>query len=157
MSRSTSESPWQLEGSLAAAYGDVFQGGSDRTHHADTTAIAPAGALVTIARGLARVALMLLDEGELDGVRILCPESVAEMMRLQARAHSELDEGFGLGFAVCERPPDLGLAIAHCARGLPRSPCSNARKPVRLGRLASATTPAAFAGGLISAPAHVVR
>ena len=104
MSRSTFESPWQLEGSLAAAYGDVFQGGWDRTHHADTTAIAPAGALVTTAPDLARVALMLLGEGELDGVRVLRPESVAEMMRLQARVHPELDEGFGLGFAVRERP-----------------------------------------------------
>ena len=104
MSRSTFESPWQLEGSLATAYGDVFQGGSDRTHHADTTAIAPAGALVTTAPDLARFALMLLGKGELDGVRVLRPESVAEMMRLQARAHPDLDEGFGLGFAVRERP-----------------------------------------------------
>ena len=78
--------------------------GSPRTHHADATAIAPAGALVTTAPDLARVALMLLGKGELDGVRVLRPESVAEMMRLQARAHPELDEGFGLGFAVRERP-----------------------------------------------------
>ncbi|MCP3961773.1 MAG: beta-lactamase family protein [bacterium] len=104
MSRSTFESPWRLEGSLAAAYGDVFKGGSERTHHADTTAIAPAGALITAAPDLARFALMLLGEGELDGVRVLRGESVAEMMRLQARAHPELDEGFGLGFAVRERP-----------------------------------------------------
>ncbi len=104
MSHSTFESPWQLEGSLAAAYGDVFGGGSDRTRHVDTTAIGPAGALITTAPDLARFALMLLAGGELDGVRILRPESVAEMMRLQVRAHPELDVGFGLGFGVIERP-----------------------------------------------------
>lgn len=104
MNRSTFASPWQMEGSLAAAYGDMFRGGSDRTRHADTTPVAPAGALITTAPDLARFALMLLGGGEIAGVRILRPESVAEMMRLQVRAHPELDEGFGLGFALRERP-----------------------------------------------------
>lgn len=104
MTRSTFDSPWQLGDTLAAAYGHWFQGGSDRTRHADLTATAPAGGLVTTARDLARFALMMLGEGELEGVRILRPESVAEMTRLQARAHPDLDQGFGLGFAVRERP-----------------------------------------------------
>jgi hypothetical protein len=47
---------------------------------------------------------MLLRGGELDGLRFLAPETVQEMMRLQARAHPALDEGFGLGFGVRERP-----------------------------------------------------
>ncbi len=100
MTRSTFESPWQLGNDLATAYGHWFQGGSDRTYHADLTAMAPAGGLVTSASDLARFALMILGEGELEGVRILRPDSVAQMLRLQARAHPDLDEGFGLGFAV---------------------------------------------------------
>jgi CubicO group peptidase (beta-lactamase class C family) len=104
MTRSTFESPWQLEGSLAAGYGNLFFSSSDRAHHADATAIAPAGGLITTSPDLARFALMLLGEGELDGVRILRPESVAEMMRLQARGHPDLDEGFGLGFGARVRP-----------------------------------------------------
>ncbi|MEX3007549.1 serine hydrolase domain-containing protein [Hoeflea sp. TYP-13] len=103
MSRSTFQSPWQFEDALAAAYGHWFEGGSDRNHHADATAIAPAGALITTARDLARFALMILGEGEFDGVRVLQPQSVAEMMRLQARPHPDMDQGFGLGFAVRER------------------------------------------------------
>jgi hypothetical protein len=47
---------------------------------------------------------MLLAGGTLDGVRILAPASVSELMRLGARAHPALGEGFGLGFGVRERP-----------------------------------------------------
>jgi hypothetical protein len=47
---------------------------------------------------------MLLGGGELDGVRILQPASIAEMWRLQAKQDPTLDEGFGLGFGVRERP-----------------------------------------------------
>lgn len=100
MTRSTFESPWQLGDNLATAYGHWFQGGSERTRHADLTATAPAGGLVTSARDLARFALMILGEGQVEGVRILRPDSIAEMMRLQARPHPDLNEGFGLGFAV---------------------------------------------------------
>jgi CubicO group peptidase (beta-lactamase class C family) len=65
---------------------------------------APAGALLTTAGDLARFGTALLRGGELDGVRVLAPESVAEMMRLQARADPRLPEGFGLGFGVRETP-----------------------------------------------------
>ena len=46
---------------------------------------APQGGLRISARGLARVGRMLLGDGMLDGVRILAPSSVAEMMRPQWR------------------------------------------------------------------------
>ncbi len=104
MSHSTFESPWQLNETMAAAYGHWFKGGMDRTRHANMTAIAPAGGLITTARDLSRFALMILGEGELDGVRVLRPESIAQMLQMQARVHPESDQGFGLGFAVREQP-----------------------------------------------------
>lgn len=104
MTHSTWESPWTLtDGKLAAAYGGLF-GGQKRTEHNDPTPNAPAGALITTAPDLARFALMLLGGGELDGVRILQPESIAEMCRLQAKEEPSMHEGFGLGFGVREQP-----------------------------------------------------
>jgi CubicO group peptidase (beta-lactamase class C family) len=104
MTHSTWESPRTLAGGkLAAAYGGML-GGSRRTVHDDPTPNAPAGALITTAPDLARFALMLLGGGELDGVRILQPASIAEMWRLQATQRPSLREGFGLGFGVRERP-----------------------------------------------------
>jgi hypothetical protein len=65
---------------------------------------APAGALITTASDLARFGLAILGGGELDGARILSRESVAEMTRVQARAHPRMRMGFGLGFGVIEEP-----------------------------------------------------
>jgi CubicO group peptidase (beta-lactamase class C family) len=58
--------------------------------------------LVSTARDYLRFAQMLLNGGELDGARLLKPESIAEMTRNQlAGIKSPLkDYGFGLGFAV---------------------------------------------------------
>jgi hypothetical protein len=88
---------------LAAAYG-TMGGGDERSDHADVGAIAPAGSLVTTAGDLARFALLILAEGEVEGVPLLQPESVREMLRLQVRAHPEIEEGFGLAFGVREAP-----------------------------------------------------
>jgi CubicO group peptidase (beta-lactamase class C family) len=41
---------------------------------------------------------------KLDGARVLSQDSVAEMMRMQARAHPRLPAAFGLGFGVREEP-----------------------------------------------------
>jgi CubicO group peptidase (beta-lactamase class C family) len=92
-----------LDARLAVPYGG-FAGGDEPGEQMDVTAIGPAGSLRTTADDLARFALMQLGEGALDGARILRPESVREMMRLQARQHPELDEGFGLGFGVLDHP-----------------------------------------------------
>ena len=90
---------------VAAGYGGaIFDDGSEPTLHTDITAVAPAGSLRTTVLDLARFARMLLRGGELDGVRILAPASLAEMWRLQARPHPDLPQGFGLGFGVLERP-----------------------------------------------------
>ncbi len=58
--------------------------------------------LVSTAHDYLRFAQMLLNGGELDGVRLLKPESLAEMTRNQLSGiKSPLkDYGFGLGFAV---------------------------------------------------------
>jgi len=104
MKHSTWDSPWKLTGDkLAAAYGGLL-GGDARTEHDDPTPNAPAGSLITTAPDLARFALMLLGGGELDGVRILQPASIAEMWRLQSKQDPTLGEGFGLGFGVREQP-----------------------------------------------------
>ncbi len=100
---------------LAAAYG-AMGGGDDRTDHADVGAVAPAGSLVTTAGDLARFARLILGEGEIDGVRLLEPESVREMLRLQVRAHPAADDGFGLGFGVREGP---GRRVGWWDGGLP--------------------------------------
>lgn len=104
MDDSTFASPWKLEGSIAAPYGDSFRPSRARSDHNDLTAFAPAGGLVTTAPDLARFARMILRGGELDGNRIVAAESLFETMKLQARVHPEFAEGFGLGFGVRDRP-----------------------------------------------------
>jgi CubicO group peptidase (beta-lactamase class C family) len=115
MSSSSFNSTPLLRERLAAAYG-TMGGGDDRTDHADVSAIAPAGGLLTTAGDLAQFARLVLAEGEVDGVRLLQPESVREMLRLQARNHPEVEEGFGLGFGVREGP---GRRAAWWDGGLP--------------------------------------
>lgn len=74
------------------------------------TYLAGGQGLVSTARDYLRFAQMLLNGGELDGARILKPESIAEMTRNHlAGLKSPLKEyGFGLGFAV--RLTDEGSA-----------------------------------------------
>jgi CubicO group peptidase (beta-lactamase class C family) len=113
---SSSFAPGQeLRGRLAAAYGSR-PGDVERTDHADVGAIAPAGGLVTTASDLARFARLMVEGGVFDGVRLLQVASVTEMLRLQARTHPGLDEGFGLGFAVRRGP---GRRVAWWDGSLP--------------------------------------
>ncbi|MCI4643858.1 MAG: beta-lactamase family protein [Hyphomonadaceae bacterium] len=92
-------------------------------HHDDTGALEPVavhnldrmpapsggGGLASTARDYARFAAMLLNDGSLDGVRILSPASVAQMSRNvlpTALMPIELEvttpaAGFGLGLGVC--------------------------------------------------------
>ena len=105
MSHSTLAAPKDAGPALAAAYGGMLPfTGHSRVPHQTVSGVAPAGALITTAGDLARFGLALLNGGELDGARVLSGESVAEMMRLQARAHPRMPEGFGLGFGVREVP-----------------------------------------------------
>ncbi len=60
--------------------------------------------LVSTARDYARLLQMLLNGGELDGVRILSPQTVALMTtNLTGTLYSADGEGFGLGFSILER------------------------------------------------------
>ena len=60
--------------------------------------------LVSTARDYGRLLQMLLNGGELDGVRILSPQTVALMTTNQTGSLYSADgEGFGLGFAILER------------------------------------------------------
>ncbi len=72
------------------------------------------GGLVSTARDYARFLQMVLNRGQLDGVRILGPKTVAFMTRNQLPARiMEQDPlrgaGFGLGFAVVMDPPAAGV------------------------------------------------
>jgi CubicO group peptidase (beta-lactamase class C family) len=56
--------------------------------------------LVSTAQDYIRLQLMLLNRGELDGVRILKPESVDEMTTNQVGTLYDAERGFGLGFRL---------------------------------------------------------
>ena len=71
--------------------------------HADLSAMAAAGSLLTTPQDLARFAQMLLGDGTLEGRQVLSPSSVAEMMRLQVPNAAGETAGFGLGFALRDR------------------------------------------------------
>jgi CubicO group peptidase (beta-lactamase class C family) len=60
--------------------------------------------LVSTAHDYARLMQMMLNGGQLDGVRILSPQTVAVMTTNQVGTrYSTNGEGFGLGFSVLER------------------------------------------------------
>jgi CubicO group peptidase (beta-lactamase class C family) len=121
MTRSSFGAPGDIEG-LAA--GHVRRsGGIEPVPNPDLTPLAPAGALLTTVHDLGRFARMILEGGTVDGVQILTPASVSEMLRLSARIHPDLNEGFGLGFGLREVPGrnlawwdgSTGAAAAHFA------------------------------------------
>ena len=67
--------------------------------------------LLSTARDYARFLEMIRHDGELDGVRILSPRSVALMRTNQVRTlHSEAGLGFGLGFETTDTFGASGLA-----------------------------------------------
>ncbi len=104
----------------------------------------PAANGIGTADALARFYAMLAGGGELDGVRLLSPETVAEATRVHVHTDEDLTTGlpssFGLGsivdglFAPFDQPgafghsgqqcaiayaePDLGLAVAYLTNGL---------------------------------------
>ncbi len=79
------------------ATGYVFAGGSFHEVPVDFRHETPSGSLVTTAADMARFAVAQLRGGELDGARILSPESVAAMHARQLAHHPKLG-GMGLGF-----------------------------------------------------------
>ena len=87
----TQEDGWNGQGAYVDGPRRSFSGGAG---------------LLSTATDYARFLQMILDEGELDGVRVLSPKSVA-LMGANHLVDAELGpgEGFGLGFSVLE---DLG-------------------------------------------------
>lgn len=120
-------------------------------------AVHPAGGGIFTARDLARFYAMMCNGGELDGVRILKPETVAEATRLQSEANDfslgmrmrrslglVLDDsrmgattnaGDGLGTfghggagtSVGWADPSMGLAMAYITNGFRASATNNPR------------------------------
>ena len=87
----TQEEGWNGQGAYVDGPRRSFSGGAG---------------LLSTASDYARFLQMILDEGELDGVRVLSPKSVALMsVNHLDEAEFEAGEGFGLGFSVLE---DLG-------------------------------------------------
>jgi CubicO group peptidase (beta-lactamase class C family) len=75
------------------------------------------GGLVSTAPDILRFLQMLLNEGELDGVRVLSPSTVEMMFRnhLEGLPSPEISPGigFGLGYAVVEKPGLVGEAVSE--------------------------------------------
>jgi CubicO group peptidase (beta-lactamase class C family) len=90
---------FEMEDALAArlATGYVFAGGSFHPVAVDFRHETPSGSLVTTGADMARFVAAQLRGGELDGARILAPESVAAMHARQFGHHPKLG-GIGLGF-----------------------------------------------------------
>ncbi|MCS7272178.1 MAG: beta-lactamase family protein, partial [Gemmataceae bacterium] len=80
----------------------------------------PAGGLISSGPDLARFYRMMLRKGELDGVRILSENAVAEMTRLQT---GELKTGFvegmgfGYGWAVVRQPQGVTASLSPGSYG----------------------------------------
>lgn len=76
---------------------------------------APQGGLRISARDLARIGRMLLNGGELDGVRILSPQSVAELLRPQWRfdgRNGDTEAGFHCSYGLASQ--QIGTRAAGC-------------------------------------------
>ncbi|WP_205479211.1 serine hydrolase domain-containing protein [Sphingomonas arenae] len=75
---------------------------------------APQGGLRVSARGLARIGRMLLNQGELDGARILSPASVAELLRPQWRfdGRNGDPEGFYCSYGLAAQ--QIGTRARGC-------------------------------------------
>lgn len=75
----------------------------------------PQGGLRISARDLARIGRLLLNGGELDGVRILAPASVAELLRQQWRfsgANGNTEAGFYCSYGLATQ--QIGTGAAGC-------------------------------------------
>ena len=96
-------------------------------------AVVPAATVSTTARDLARFYLMLLRGGELDGVRVLCPATVAQALQPSANGQTDrllrLPVRWSQGFQLCgpgpdpSRPRPMGAASSPEAFGHNGSNC----------------------------------
>ena len=88
---------------LAVPYGKgLGSGGGRKPAPSVKNVTGPAGALVTTGHELARFGRMVLNDGQLDGHRVLPSALLHDAMLFHARNHPELDDGWGLGLQVAE-------------------------------------------------------
>ena len=79
---------------------------TDYPYKGPRTYFSGGGGLVSTASDYARFALMMLNGGELDGVRLLSRKTV-ELMTTDQLARMDVNYGFGLGFGVVRNESDL--------------------------------------------------
>jgi CubicO group peptidase (beta-lactamase class C family) len=79
---------------------------TDYPYNGPRTYFSGGGGLVSTVSDYARFAQMMLNSGELDGVRLLSRKTV-ELMTTDQLADMDVDYGFGLGFGVVRDESDL--------------------------------------------------
>ena len=79
---------------------------TDYPYKGPRTYFSGGGGLVSTAPDYVRFAQMMLNGGELNGVRLLSRKTV-ELMTLNQLANMDVDFGFGLGFSVVRDESDL--------------------------------------------------
>ena len=97
----------------AGAVGRATDGARGQGHYVEgpRRSFSGGAGLVSTARDYGRFLQMLLNDGALDGVRILSPKMVAVMTSNQVgTAYGQDGQGFGLGFYTVERTGAAGLA-----------------------------------------------
>jgi CubicO group peptidase (beta-lactamase class C family) len=128
-------------GQTALGIYDAWVRGEDERR--DVSATYPADAPGVFARGgfglfstsgdLLRFAQMLLDDGELDGKRVLAPETVqlmhrnhldAALLPWESGGQPVLGYGFGLGSSVLADPEAAGRASSPGTHGWPGAACT---------------------------------
>ena len=108
MTNSTFDQPLPLQ--LAAQMSKGYLNASQKPRNFEIVQAAPAGALTTTAADMTRFMLMFLQEGTLDGVAILKPETVRQMETRQFELHSMIN---GLGMNFIEYVTQPARLIGH--------------------------------------------
>ena len=110
MTRSTFRQP--VPAPLAAMVAKGYLPGSREALDFEWVATTSAGGMSATPADMGRFLQMLLNGGSLDGVRILSPQTLASMMRLQRPVGAGATGGYGLGFMVGEHK-----GVRHAGHG----------------------------------------
>jgi CubicO group peptidase (beta-lactamase class C family) len=110
MTRSTFRQP--VPEPLAAMVAKGYLPGSRDALDFEWVATTAAGGMSATPADMGRFLQMLLGGGSLDGVRILAPQTLATMMRLQRPVGAGASGGYGLGFMVGEHS-----GVRHAGHG----------------------------------------
>src|SRR5438046_10680644 len=108
MTNSTFDQPLPPE--LAAQMSKGYLNAAKKPRDFEFVQAAPAGSLSTTAADMTRFMLAFLQDGSVDGVAILKPETVREMQTRQFQIHTMI---CGLGITFMEYCLDSVRAIGH--------------------------------------------